>query len=388
MESEPPRRRAPRYQPAERGAQQPRWCGRPARPGGSRLARVRRGQLVGDLRPAGPGRLAASAWRAGSTSHGGSSLKLPSSRSVAVMAGRVSRVGRSPAAFSRSGRRRRVDALPMQMLEEAPRRTARAAARRARARHPRCTSPTSSCAPGSARSVTVVNDLGQTIVPLLIAAPALVAGRPPLRRAGCAPRGTCSPPPRSAGGSGQAVWTWFEVVLDEPVPYPGLADVGYLGAVPFLLAGVLVFPSHSLRSIGRARAVLDGLITTAAMVFASYGTFLGVVYTASEGELLERGIAVTYPVADVVTVAVVLAVLARRSRSPGGTAAARGGGRRVPRGRRQRVRLPDRDGHLRERPRVRPGLAARLRAARRWRPTCPSRRPPPSETRPALGVAC
>ena len=58
--------------------------------------------------------------------------------------------------------------------------------------------------------------------------------------------------------------------------------------------------------------MLDGLITTAAMVFASYGTFLGVVYLASEGEWLERSIAVVYPVADVVTVAVVFAVLARR----------------------------------------------------------------------------
>jgi len=166
--------------------------------------------------------------------------------------------------------------------------------------------------PGSPRSVTVINDVAQTAVPLLIAAPALVvAGRRATGRLRTswyllAAAAVC-------WGLGQAVWTWFEVVLDEPVPYPGWADVGYLGAVPFLLAGVLVFPSRSLRSMGRARAVLDGLILTGAMVFASYGTFLGVVYTASEGELLERIIGVTYPVADVVTVAVVLAVLARRS---------------------------------------------------------------------------
>jgi diguanylate cyclase (GGDEF)-like protein len=108
-------------------------------------------------------------------------------------------------------------------------------------------------------------------------------------------------------------------VLDEPVPYPGLADVGYLAAVPFLLGGVLVFPSQSLQTIGRARAVLDGLIITAAMVFASYGTFLGVVYKTSGGEqLLERTIAVTYPVADVVIVAVVVAVLVRRSQRVSG----------------------------------------------------------------------
>ncbi|MEQ1788618.1 MAG: hypothetical protein ABL966_16315, partial [Acidimicrobiales bacterium] len=168
-------------------------------------------------------------------------------------------------------------------------------------------------APGSPRSVTVNNDVGQTIVPLLVAAPALIAA---------ARRATSRRLARSwyllaaasiSWGLGQAVWTWFEVVLDEPVPYPGLADVGYLGAIPFLLGGVLLFPSTSLRTMGRARAVLDGLITTGALIFASYGSFLGVVYTASEGRLLERVIAVTYPVADLVTVAVVLAVIARRS---------------------------------------------------------------------------
>ena len=198
----------------------------------------------------------------------------------------------------------------MQMLEESPRRTARVAAA-ALAVGTLLYVSYLAIAPGSTRSITVVNDLGQTMVPLLIAAPALVlAGRRAEGRLKMswyllAAAAVC-------WGLGQAVWTWFEVVLDEPVPYPGLADVGYLGAIPFLLAGVLVFPSRSLRNIGRARAVLDGLITTAAMIFASYGTFLGVVYLASEGEWLERSIAVVYPVADVVTVAVVFAVLARR----------------------------------------------------------------------------
>ena len=167
-------------------------------------------------------------------------------------------------------------------------------------------------APGSRATVTALNDIGQMLVPLGIAVPLLVgAGRRSAGRqraswyllAGAA----------LSWGLGQAVWTWFEVVLDQTVPYPGLADVGYLGAVPLLLAGVLIFPSRSLRRIGRARALLDGLLAIATLLFASYGTFLNVVYKASEGEWLERALAVTYPAADVVTVAVALAVLARRT---------------------------------------------------------------------------
>ena len=167
-------------------------------------------------------------------------------------------------------------------------------------------------APGSAASVTAVNDIAQAAVPLCIAFPLLVAAA---RRSTGRQRTSWY---LLAGGAlswglGQAVWTWFEVVLDQIVPYPGLADVGYLATIPFLLAGVLTFPSASLHTIGRARAVIDGLITTSAMLFASYGTFLGVIYAAGEGRLVERILAVTYPAADIVTVSVVLAVLARRS---------------------------------------------------------------------------
>ena len=179
-------------------------------------------------------------------------------------------------------------------------------------------------------------------------------------------------------GLGQAVWTWFEVVLDEPVPYPGLADVGYLGAIPFLLAGVLVFPSRSLRSMGRARAVLDGLITTAAMVFASYGTFLG---RGVPGERGRAGSSAASPSPTPSRTSSPSPWCSRCSRAGAsalvGTAAAGRRRRRVPGGRRQRLRLHDREGHLRQRPGDRRGLAARVRAARAGglRPDRDRRRP-------------
>ena len=165
--------------------------------------------------------------------------------------------------------------------------------------------------PGSDAMVTALNDVAQAVVPLGVAAPALLwaarrsTGR--LRLSWCLLAAAAL-----SWGLGQTVWTWYEVVLDQEVPYPGLADVGYLGAIPFLVAGVLVFPASSLRVVGRVRAVLDGLLTVSMVAFASYGTFLGVVYDSSEGRWLERVIAVTYPAADLLTVAVVLAVLARR----------------------------------------------------------------------------
>ena len=99
------------------------------------------------------------------------------------------------------------------------------------------------------QSVTVVNDIAQTIVPLLVAVPSWsLAGRRSTGRLRTS--WFLLAAAALSWGLGQAMWTWYEVVLDQEVPYPGLADVGYLGAVPFLLAGVLVFPSRSLRNHG------------------------------------------------------------------------------------------------------------------------------------------
>jgi hypothetical protein len=39
-------------------------------------------------------------------------------------------------------------------------------------------------------------------------------------------------------GVGQGFWIWYESVLGDEVPFPSLADVGYLGMVPLTAAGL------------------------------------------------------------------------------------------------------------------------------------------------------
>jgi hypothetical protein len=46
-------------------------------------------------------------------------------------------------------------------------------------------------------------------------------------------------------GLGQAVWTLYESVLGIEVPFPSLADVGYLGMPVFTAAGLLAIPMAS-----------------------------------------------------------------------------------------------------------------------------------------------
>ena len=61
--------------------------------------------------------------------------------------------------------------------------------------------------------------------------------------------------------AGQAVWSFYEVVLDREVPFPSLADVGFL-LFPLLAAVGLVtwLGSQSDELVARGRDVLDGLI--------------------------------------------------------------------------------------------------------------------------------
>lgn len=68
---------------------------------------------------------------------------------------------------------------------------------------------------------------------------------------------------------GQLVWNVYNVLLRVPVPYPSLADVGFLLFYPLYFAGVVSFvrathPSLSLQTI------LDGLVVTSVAALLAY----------------------------------------------------------------------------------------------------------------------
>jgi len=59
-------------------------------------------------------------------------------------------------------------------------------------------------------------------------------------------------------------WSWYEIVLCQEVPFPSLADVGHLGAIPAGIAGLLCLPGAAGRLGARVRTALDGLVIGAA----------------------------------------------------------------------------------------------------------------------------
>jgi hypothetical protein len=99
---------------------------------------------------------------------------------------------------------------------------------------------------------------------------------------------------------GQAIWVWFEHMARRELPFPSLADVGYLGAIPLAVAAMLAFPGRAERAALQVRSLLDGAVIATSLLYTSWSLALGPVFRAGEGGVLEQAIALAYPVGDVV----------------------------------------------------------------------------------------
>jgi len=118
-------------------------------------------------------------------------------------------------------------------------------------------------------------------------------------------------------GAGEAIWTYMELVQHRSVPFPSTADVGYLAAVPLLVAAVLAFPSAPVRMTARLRTLLDALIVAASLLAVSWVTVLGPMWDAEAPSPLARAVALAYPVSDIVVATIAFSLLTRtRGRDP------------------------------------------------------------------------
>jgi len=78
---------------------------------------------------------------------------------------------------------------------------------------------------------------------------------------------------------GMLIWSWYELVAQIAEPFPGLADVGYLGFPIGAMVALVLFPSN-LSEADRRRMTLDGLPIASAMGLVSWATALGAVVHA------------------------------------------------------------------------------------------------------------
>jgi diguanylate cyclase (GGDEF)-like protein/PAS domain S-box-containing protein len=109
---------------------------------------------------------------------------------------------------------------------------------------------------------------------------------------------------------GDLAWFWFEVVQAREVPFPSVADIGYLAFFPFMLLGLASLPRERLE--GRLRAWLDMAIVLIGSGAAVWWLVLGPVVASTGGDPLDVLLGLIYPVGDTLVLFALLAALSAR----------------------------------------------------------------------------
>ena len=116
----------------------------------------------------------------------------------------------------------------------------------------------------------------------------------------------------SAGlwAAGEVVWSIYEVGMGVPVPYPSLADVGFLSAVPFAIAGIRAFWGDARGTSSRWRIWFDGVIVALALTSTAWGFGLRTVWESSS---TTKALDLAYPVGDILIGTVLILAIRRAS---------------------------------------------------------------------------
>lgn len=112
---------------------------------------------------------------------------------------------------------------------------------------------------------------------------------------------------------GNAVWGWYEVVLDEPVPSLSLADLFFLCFAPPAIVGLLVLAKRPVTKAGWVCLALDSWLIGGSLLTLSWS--LALAHNAHfRGEsVAQSALSLAYPLLDIVLVSMVLVLHFRRS---------------------------------------------------------------------------
>ena len=155
-------------------------------------------------------------------------------------------------------------------------------------------------------AVTALDDIGEAVAAgLASAACAWAARRATGRdRLGWTLMGV------SAGlwAAGEVVWSIYEVGLHVEVPYPSLADAGFLAAVPFAIGGIRAFWSRPRGTSSRWRVWFDGVIVALALTSTAWGFGLRSVW---ESDSPTKALDLAYPLTDILIGTILILAIRR-----------------------------------------------------------------------------
>jgi signal transduction histidine kinase len=146
-------------------------------------------------------------------------------------------------------------------------------------------------------------NLGEVAVALLATLAFVLAARDPRERA-LAPAFLALGAGCASWAVGQAIWSWYELVLRIESPFPSAADAGFLLALPLLAVGVALWPRQT-RRFGKGELVDAALVAGVAGLF-SLDFVIAPIVQSLDGFSLEGVILLAYPLADLVLLTVVI----------------------------------------------------------------------------------
>ncbi|MFD4629736.1 putative bifunctional diguanylate cyclase/phosphodiesterase [Streptomyces sp. NPDC058284] len=122
---------------------------------------------------------------------------------------------------------------------------------------------------------------------------------------------------------GNAVWGWYEVVLDRHVPPFGLDDVFFLCFAPPAIIGLLVLAKRPVTRAGWVCLGLDAWLIGGSLLTLSWSLALASAARFEDQGVAQDALSLAYPLLDIALVSMVLALHFRRSsaqRTPVNTA--------------------------------------------------------------------
>src|SRR5712692_4719164 len=115
--------------------------------------------------------------------------------------------------------------------------------------------------------------------------------------------------------AGEVVWSIYEVGMGVAVPYPSLADAGFLAAVPFGGGGIRAFWSAPRGTSSRWRVWFDGVIVAMALTSTAWAFGLRSVWESnSPTKILD----LPYPLSDILIGTILILAIRRAQQQQSG----------------------------------------------------------------------
>ncbi|WP_435616353.1 putative bifunctional diguanylate cyclase/phosphodiesterase [Streptomyces sp. 1222.5] len=112
---------------------------------------------------------------------------------------------------------------------------------------------------------------------------------------------------------GNAVWGWYEVVLDRTVPSPSYADLFFLCFAPPAIVGLLVLAKRPVTKAGWICLALDAWLIGGSLLTLSWSLALAQAARFDGPSVAHTALSLAYPLLDIALVSMVLALHFRRA---------------------------------------------------------------------------